>query len=224
MIAFPITLTILCMIMISMHWKVITCNETPIAMFPLQFSAHIKITAHLIDEGTEYPPRYRFMTVYYDYEGKRARADIETGYEAAKTFILRYDNKNEYQIRDPPLSDCHRFYLGETMPFPDTSFAKYVGIETIEKQTCYHFLVEEGHNIRIHLYMRVDDNAPVRLLEESYENGVSIPTLSYDYDKVVLGPPAINNFDLPADYTHQSCTFHIAGFPYLHIFHHYVRF
>ena len=53
--------------------------------FPLQFSASIQITANLIDEKSAYPPRIRRMQVHYDYIKKRARADIDEGYEVEKT-------------------------------------------------------------------------------------------------------------------------------------------
>jgi hypothetical protein len=42
----------------------------PVASFPLQLSATITITAHLIDADSEYPPRMRRMTIMYDYIGK----------------------------------------------------------------------------------------------------------------------------------------------------------
>ena len=42
----------------------------PVAIFPLQFSASVTITAHLIEEESSYPPRLRRMTILYDYIGK----------------------------------------------------------------------------------------------------------------------------------------------------------
>jgi len=62
-----------------------TSSESIAAAFPLQMSAEITITAHLIEESSQYPPRVRKLAVYYDYINKRARADIEQGLEAAKT-------------------------------------------------------------------------------------------------------------------------------------------
>jgi len=88
---------------------------TPTASFPLQISATIEITAHLIEPSLEYPPRTRRMVVHYDYIRKMARADIEEGYEAAKTYIRRYDQKNEYMVRLPPIDDCKRSYLGKVI-------------------------------------------------------------------------------------------------------------
>ena len=83
-----------------------------ILTFPLQISADVDITAHLIAEASDYPPRNRKMKIYYDYVNKIARADIEEGYEASKSYIRRYDRKQEYMIRYPPIDDCKRSYLG----------------------------------------------------------------------------------------------------------------
>jgi hypothetical protein len=88
-----------------------TCE--PIARFPLQLSASITITAHLIEEGNEYPPRTRQIHVSYDYIKKMARIEIKAGYEAEKVYIRRYDLDEEYMIRSAPINDCKRSYLGK---------------------------------------------------------------------------------------------------------------
>eukprot|EP01036_Dinobryon_divergens_P047514 gene47514-63700_t len=85
--------------------------QNPSPSFPLQLSANIEISAHLIEESQEYPPKKRRMTIYYDYIHKLARADIDEGYEAAKSYIRRYDAKQEYMVRHPPIEDCKRSYL-----------------------------------------------------------------------------------------------------------------
>lgn len=198
--------------------------EGVVASFPLQFSANIEITSHLIEstDPDDYPPKRRRMMVYYDYLAKKARVEIEAGYEAAKIYIRRYDLKNEYMIRLPPIDDCKRSHLGEVMPLPDISFAMFVAIETINSMECNHFLVEDDY-VRIHIYMSLQNNAPVRLIEESIENEVSTPLLTYDYTDVVLSPPSAEWFELPEETKQNSCVRHLGGFPYLHIFHYYVR-
>lgn len=98
-------------LLISLSMIINTISE-PIARFPLQISASITITAHLIEEGNEYPPRIRHMDVYYDYIKKRARVDIKAGYEAEKFYIRRYDLDEEYMVRSEPINDCKRSYLG----------------------------------------------------------------------------------------------------------------
>ena len=94
--------------------------------------------------------------MYYDYKEKRARADIEEGYEAAKYYIRRYDNKNEYMIRLPPIDDCKRSYLGEVMPYPDMSEAVYKGIKIVNLRECNYYIVE-NFNTRVHIYMDYED-------------------------------------------------------------------
>jgi len=64
----------------------------------------------------------------------------------------------------------------------------------------------------------------VRLIQEATENGNSIPMLTYDYKDVTLGPPADSLFEITQGYNHHSCERFVGGFPYLHIFHYFVRF
>ncbi len=55
-------------------------------IFPLQFSESLEILSHLI----EYPPRSRQCTIYYDYINKKARADIQVGYEEFDILVHIY--------------------------------------------------------------------------------------------------------------------------------------
>ena len=194
----------------------------PVPSFPLQFSAKITITAHLIAADSEYPPRKRTIKVFYDYLNKQARADIEEGYEAAKFYIRRYDTNNEYMIRLPPINDCKRSYLGELMPFPDIPNTIYVKQELINGAKCNYFLYEEFET-RVHIYL-TEEGSPVRLIQESTANDESTPLLTYDYFDVIVGPPSESMFELPQPFDHISCVRHVGGFPYLHIFHHFVKF
>ena len=62
------------------------------------------------------------------------------------------------------------------------------------------------------------------LFQESIENGVSTPLLTYEYSDVQIGPIEERFFELPKEYSHDQCSLHMGGFPYLHIFHYYVKF
>jgi hypothetical protein len=96
-------------------------SPLPIPAFPLQFTGNLKIIAHLISEDSDYPPKIREMKIYYDYVNKLARADIASGYEAAKEYYRNYREKVEYMVRTPPINDCHRAYLGTlSLPFLTT--------------------------------------------------------------------------------------------------------
>lgn len=198
----------------------------PKPSFPLQFSGTLEIISHLIEESSEYPPKSRRWTIYYDYINKRARADIEAGYEAAKYYIRRYDQKNEYMVRLPPIDDCKRSYLGEKMPFPSIpEETEYVNQEAVNGVLCNHFVHKE-FDIRVHMYLSVAEGVPVMLVQEQVdeENGTSQPLLSYIYTDVYLGPPDESWFELESPFEHKSCERFIGGFPYLHIFHYFVKF
>lgn len=197
--------------------------DAEVAIFPLQFTAQLQLTAHLIDPESAYPPRVRKMSIYYDYLNKKARADIEEGYEAAKTYIRHYDEDKEFMLRLPPINDCKRSFLAETMPFPDIpDDALFVGEEDVDGVRCKYFMYEEL-NTRVHMYFTATSGAPVRLLQEAVDDGMSTPLLTYDFSAVTLGPPAAESFALPFS-SEAACERHVAGFPYLHIFHHFVRF
>lgn len=200
-------------------------------IFPLQFSARITITSHLLlakykNDSEAYPPSQRSMVVYYDYPNRLARADIEAGYEAAKVYIRRYDepSKAEYMIRLPPINDCKRSYLGETMPYPQFDDLVHIGQQRVQGILCEYYL-HEDYETRIHIYMKSEDGSPVRLIQENIDDdGRSSPLLTYDYTDVVLGPPDASWFELPEPYSHNACVRHAVGFPYLHIFHYFVKF
>jgi hypothetical protein len=202
--------------------------------FPLQFSANVTLTAHQIPFESEYPPRTRRLSVYYDYFARMARIDImNTTYEADKIYIRRYDLKKEYMVRLPPLNDCKRSYLGEIFPFPDLPASTFVsGDSHIEGIPCNYVLYEDGEvndpDNRIHMYMSRENDAPVRLILESvhgdYDNQ-SKPMLTFDYTDVTINPPNPQIFSLPEPFLSQPqlCDRHVAGFPYIHIFHYFVK-
>jgi hypothetical protein len=200
-------------------------QSAPEPLFPLQISANIEITAHQIPAESEFPPRTRRMVIYYDYLNKRGRADIEEGFEAAKTYIRRYDLKNEYMIRLPPINDCKRSYLGEKMPFPEIpEETVYVGESNIDGVPTHHYMFED-YDIRVHMYFNAKTHAPVRLHEESVEgDGIVAALLTYDYSQVELGAPDELLFELEEPHSHGTCDRHLGGFPYLHVYHYFVRF
>lgn len=217
---------LLILLIIFCIYGVYSKKYTPKLSFPLQFSGNLEIISHLIEEDSDYPPKTRHYSIYYDYENKRARADIEGGYEAAKYYIRRYDQKKEYMVRLPPIDDCKRSYLGETMPYPEfPEDTEYIGEETINDIPSYHFVYQE-YDIRVHIYMSIEDNSPVMLFQEQIEDDsqTSIPLLTYQYSDITLGPPDDSWFELESPFDHKSCDRHVGGFPYLHIFHYFVRF
>ena len=205
-------------------WTGLVSAVVSSAVFPLQLTADVKIIANMVEEGSEYPPRERTMKIYYDYVNKRARADIDEGYEVEKTYIRRYDLENEYMVRYNSINDCKRSYLGETMPFPQIpEAASYKGNEVINGVNSDYFVYTE-EDTSIHMYFSKIDGSPVKLIQESIENGVSVHLLTFEYSNTKLGSLDEEIFVLPPEHTHNSCQRHIGGFPYLHVFHYFVRF
>lgn len=199
-------------------------QKTPSISFPLQFSAEITITVPLLSNEVPYPPKVQVKQVYYDYLNKRARADISEGYEAAKTYIRRYDHKDEYMVRKPPIGDCKRSYLGEKMPFPEfPEETKFLDVVDVQTTMCNCFVFTDG-DVRVRMYMDKSNGAPVKLVEEFEENGLWNTMLQYDFANVVLGEPQPSLFELPEPHSRGSCDRHVAGFPYIHAFHYFVRF
>lgn len=58
-------------ILLLVSFSTLLCGEIvdPVAKFPLQISAVVTITAHLVEEASIYPPRERSMKINYDYIG-----------------------------------------------------------------------------------------------------------------------------------------------------------
>ena len=98
-----------------------SCASSLGLQFPSQFSAELEVESHLLDHEGEYPPRTKVAHIYYDFQGKRAKANITVGYEAGVTYIRRYDLQKEYLVDEGPYPQCKRSYLGETMPAPTFS-------------------------------------------------------------------------------------------------------
>ena len=212
---------------------------------PHQFSCTVEVTAHLVDRTKEYPPWLRVIEVKYDYLNKRASAIIKKGYEEGKTFIRRYDNKSEFMVRGEPYPECVRSYLGETMPEPLLPIsAVRVGTETIDGIECEHWVEDLGTN-RVHIYMAPAPGGeghvyPRRLTDEQVLESESVPLMTYDWKNLVVGSLPSDTeangdesdaeltqstwYDIPEPYDWRSCSRFLGGFPYLHIFHHYVRF
>ena len=202
-----------------------------VAKFPLQCSFNVTITAHQVNSESEdsFPPRLRTIGVYYDYVNKRGRADIQEGYEAAKVHLRRYDEGEdmEYMVRLPPIDDCKRSNLLEVMPYPllpDTKFVKQLACPKQSGQQCDYFLFTD-YETKVHIYMDSSSGAPVQLVHEVEVDEQDVPMLTYDYEDVLLGAPEPSFFELASlDRQVENCDLHAGGFPYLHVFHYFVKF
>jgi hypothetical protein len=116
------------------------------------------------------------------------------------------------------------------MPFPDLSEASYVGTRTLQKTLC-HYFVHNDYDTRTQLFIATTGE-PVKLTVSSVKTGedggeVVTDLLTYQYSDVALGPPPSSVFQLPEPYAtspSSSCERQVGGFPYLHVFHYFVRF
>ncbi|ETV68143.1 hypothetical protein H257_15874 [Aphanomyces astaci] len=195
--------------------------------FPLQFEADLEITAHLLDATVAYPPSLRKMKIRYDYTQGLARADILAGYDKGKSYIRRYDTKQEYKVKYGKYANCERAYLGETMPRPELpQELVYKGNENVLGQECELWTYSIPHTVlRVNVYNSIESHAPIRLTQESETDGGDwAPIITYDLVNVKLEPQNPTSFDIPGGYTHDTCTRSVVGFPYIHIFDHYARF
>jgi hypothetical protein len=214
---------------------------------PNRFTATVEVTAHLVDRTKEYPPWLRVIDVAYDYNSKKVKAVVEQGYNEGKTFLRRYDNRSEFMVRGGQYSECQRAYLGETMPLPQlpASLVFVDSKDVIDGASCDHWVDDLGTN-RVHVWAcpAIDsgggDNGeskssgllwPRRVLDEQVEpSGTSVPLMTYDLTKLRVNAAAAprldtpGTFDIPPPYGWRSCARNIGGFPYLHVFHHFLRF
>lgn len=194
--------------------------------FPEQFSAQLVVTAHGVDPQLEYPPAVKHMWLRYDRPAGLAIVDVKAGLDAGKMFVRRYDQKREYMIRGGEYPVCRRSYLGEEMPpfeVPTSSF-HFEGMVSVRGVSCHHWLLDDRFSA-VHVYTEEETELPLRLTEEAKMKGSPpVPLMTYDFYELNVGAQAMELFELPSPYTHDTCEFHVGGFPYIHAFHHYLRF
>lgn len=226
--------------LVTAHTLTARVAETPtFPTLPLQFSAVIHVTAHLIDENGQYPPRLRKLVVDYDLIAGAVRATVVTGYQAGRIYLRRYDAKKEYMIRGMGISpDCRRAYLGEPMPQPnilpeDFGFGGHEtigggvcpGMAPAERCDAEHW-VHDAVETRVHIWAvrtSADSAIPVRLRNDFIgPKGNALSLMTYEFMDLHLSPPSQESFSLPLPLSHDSCERHIGGFPYIHAFDHYL--
>lgn len=199
-----------------------------------------------------YPSSKRQWKVSYDYIQKRASAEIESGYLAGHTYVRRYDLKSEFRVRKvldyTQLAEsnnggvggglldsdndgatyslvCDRAYLGEKMPWPELpSTGEFKSIVKMDGEDVEHWEYTHEDMTLIRIYQTATEpKYPIRLEEVSLWGGSQTPLLTYTFSNFVVGPQDDSNFVLPSEKS-ISCARNVAGFPYLHAFHHYLRF
>eukprot|EP00940_MAST-03C_sp_MAST-3C-sp2_P000833 g833.t1 len=174
------------------------------------------------------------MHVKFDYRSKRARADVLEGFEAGRSFIRRYDEKQEYMIEEVPQmpSECKRSYLGESMPEPLLPRnMNYTGLVSLGDRLCAHWTIETDGLSRVRVFTDATSGNPVRITEEWIEeedaSTPATPLMTYEFREFDVGPHDAREYSLPAPFAaapKRKCERQIGGYPYVNIFHWYVRF
>jgi hypothetical protein len=91
-----------------------TCSRAAPCAHPAPTPHPVRSPSPLSTAQTKpYPPWRRRIEVWYDLPARKARAYVHEGFEANKTFLRRYDTKQEYLIRDDEFAECRRAYLSE---------------------------------------------------------------------------------------------------------------
>ena len=192
--------------------------------FPLQFVATVETTAHLVDKSKPYPPWKKRIRLAYDYLNKRARADIMEGLDAGKNFTRRYDTKQDYVTTGGQFPSCQRSYLGERMPMPQIpeGAVKQNSGALIDDEPHDEYRVEIEGLDRVRVWVSAATGRYRRLTNENWVDGRWVALMTYDLLDFEEVAPAEDAVTLDAPWTHETCDRHVGGWPYLHLFHHYL--
>ena len=198
-----------------------------------RWSATVRTTAHLIPKDSTYPARVGEIRVTYDYLSRRVSAVGQLGYEANRTYVRLYDRKQEYLVWRGEYPSCERSHLGEPMPMPalPAQLADTGHVDEIDGVPHERWLDATQLPERVIVWLHAGTHLPRRLTTTWEEGGAEKPLMTYDLLDLVAGPedadvpPAFAEaLELPTEHTHDTCKRHVGGWPYLHVFHHYVRF
>ena len=165
---------------------------------------------------------------------QRASAAVRRVRGGQNVFAALRQRASSWCAATPTRSACAP---GENARAGPAGLRRARGTEDIDGVACDHWVDDLGAN-RIHIYMapspanKGNERVPRRLTDEQVLDGESVPLMTYDWKDLVVGPIADNNgaaatqtwFDIPQPYDWRSCSRYLGGFPYLHIFHHYLRF
>ncbi|KAE9016708.1 hypothetical protein PF002_g9357 [Phytophthora fragariae] len=216
----PLPLLLLLLVLLV---KVVYSARSP-PQLPRQFQAEVQVLSHLTDPRQDYPPSVGRMKVQYDFDQQLALAEMLEGYNAGKTFVRRYDLKQEFMVKSGEFRKCERAYLGDAMPTPGIPFTQeFVAMESVRGKVCEHW-VHAHEDAHVHVYSDVASNVPIRLTEESVIDGQPMMLLTFDLLNVHVGPQNVSSFTIPDGYERSGCVRNVGGFPYIHAFHYYLRF
>ncbi len=211
---------------------------------PPHFTATLSIRSHLItpalqsDEG--YPPAARTLRVSYDRDARAARVD-----EGDVAFVRRFDLRREYRIDAGPYPSCKRSFLAEPLPhqqFPrggawlaheDAAAGGTPCPAPHAGRLCRVWRLDEGAGQVATVYVELESWVPlVCELTGPLTGGGDSPgetgrqrLLTFTFLRIDLERPDPALFALPAptDGGRDGCEEQAGGWPWMHLFHHYLR-
>jgi len=185
--------------------------------FPTSFTATVTITSNLLPLDTTYPPRTK--TIHLAYSLPLATVKVTT---QGRTYVRSYQTSTEYLLKTAPHPSCHRSHLPTTIPAPILPHLVYVNDELVNGVIAEHY-VHETTLSRVHMYFR--RGLPVSLVHEEFHGDKLVRIMTYDYSDVKTvkdGEWEEEQFGIDG-YDHDECELDVGGYPYVHLFHHYLR-
>lgn len=102
--------------------------------------------------------------------------------------------------------------------------ARRVVDNVIDGSLVEHWIVNVDNIEQSHIYIDAKLHIPRRLVQEIREDGENfVPIMTYDFLDFELVVPAETVFTLSPPWNDENCSRHIGGWPYIHLFHHYLR-
>ena len=113
--------------------------------------------------------------------------------------------------------------MGETMPFPrlPEELARQASGTLIDGEPHEHWIAKNDFE-RTHVWVSAKTSLPRRLTNDALVEGAFVPLMTYDVLDLEAVAPAEDAFALDGSWTHDGCKRHVGGWPYMHLFHHYL--
>eukprot|EP00658_Telonema_sp_P-2_P081537 TRINITY_DN8384_c0_g1_i2.p1 TRINITY_DN8384_c0_g1~~TRINITY_DN8384_c0_g1_i2.p1 ORF type:complete len:120 (-),score=28.28 TRINITY_DN8384_c0_g1_i2:120-479(-) len=105
---------------------------------------------------------------------------------------------------------CYVSELRVQMPLPEKmKWPRLVGVEKKNGLQSYHWTEGKGDSL-VDYFETVEDRRPVHL---------ATPAMTYDFTSYTPGAPDPAVFEVES----RSCEEQVGGFPYVHVWHYYIR-
>merc|ERR1712046_41914 len=179
-------------------------------VLPNQFTGTIETVALLLEKNLEYPPRVKTYEVHYDWVNKKAKVAVTAG-EEWDEYIMRYDEDMEHHIEmEGKERKCYVSELKVKMPLPEKlKSPRYQGPKEVRGSLCHHWVDGKGDS-KVDYFETADKRQPLQLLT---------PAMSYDFVSFIAGPPDPAVFEINS----RQCEEQVGGFPYVHVWHYFIR-